>query len=423
MNVLVNGNALTGTLHAIASKSAVHRLAICAAYSNAPTVIENVTTSQDIEATIRCLQQSAADIEWKDNRLLITPHNKSAQPPHLDCGESGSTLRFLLPVIAATGGGSFVGHGRLANRPLSPLYELLQENGCTLSKPGQFPLTVGGKLQGDTFTIDGGVSSQFISGLLMAAPLLGKPISLVVTGKLESAPYVQLTIEALRTFGVTVEKAGNTFLVHGTYTSPHTVTAEGDWSNAAFWLVGAAISRSKQFTVTGLQSNSLQGDRQIISLLQRAGYTVNQQGDAFSVDGIGKKPLQINAADVPDLVPIAAVLAAALPGKTEIVGAHRLVYKESDRLQTVCQMLKALGGNVTVTTDSLTIVGTGSLHGGTVDACGDHRIAMSAAIASLICEKPVTILGANAADKSYPQFFNECKQKGMSVCPLPGATT
>ncbi|MBO5928682.1 MAG: 3-phosphoshikimate 1-carboxyvinyltransferase [Clostridia bacterium] len=421
MNVTVSGKTLSGTVTAIASKSAVHRLLICAAFSNAPTVIENVTTSQDIEATIRCLQH-VADITLKNNRLFVTPRQKREQSPLLNCGESGSTLRFLLPVIAATGGGSFVGHGRLAERPLSPLYELLAENGCRLSKAGEFPLTVSGTLQGDTFAIDGGVSSQFISGLLLAAPLLNRQVRIVVTGKTESAPYIRLTVEALRCFGVTVEEKENTFLVQGRYTSPGTVTAEGDWSNAAFWLVGAAISHSKKLTVTGLKSDSLQGDRHILTLLQQAGFTVNQTENGITVDGVAKKPLCIDAADIPDMVPIAAVLAASLHGKTKIINARRLAYKESNRLQSVHQMLTALGGTATVTADSLTIDGKGGLRGGTVDACNDHRIAMSAAIASLICEKDVTILGANAADKSYPDFFQKLEQKGMSVCPLSGET-
>ncbi len=422
MNVVVSGKTLAGTVNAIASKSAVHRLLICAAYSNAPTVIENVTTSQDIEATIRCLQHTA-DITLENNRLLVTPHPKRTEMPLLDCGESGSTLRFLLPVIAATGGGEFVGRGRLGSRPLSPLYELLADNGSHLSKAGEFPLTVSGTLQGDTFTIDGGVSSQFISGLLMAAPLLRRQVRIVVTGKMESAPYVQLTVQALRCFGVTVEEKENIFLVQGSYTSPGTVTAEGDWSNSAFWLVGAAISHSTDLTVTGLKNDSAQGDRHILTLLQQAGYTVCQKDGAITIDGNGNKPLCIDAADIPDMVPIAAVLAASLHGKTEIFNARRLAYKESDRLQSVYHMITALGGNATVTSDSLTIDGTGHLRGGTVDACNDHRIAMAAAVASLICETQVTILGANAADKSYPDFFKHFEQKGMSVCPQSGATT
>ena len=422
MNVTVSGNRLAGTVSAIASKSAVHRLAICAAYSDAPTVIENVTTSQDIEATVRCLQQAAADIVWDNNRLIVTPHPKRKTMPCLDCGESGSTLRFLLPVMAATGGGVFVGRGRLAKRPLSPLYELLADNGCRLSPAGIFPLTVTGNLQGDTFTIDGGVSSQYISGLLMAAPLLKRRVRIEMTGTVESYPYIRLTIEALRCFGVTVREEENAFTVEGCYTSPSTVRAEGDWSNSAFWLVGAAISHSTDLAVTGLKNDSLQGDRRILNLLQQAGYIIGEQDKTITIDGIGTKPLRIDAADIPDLVPIAAVLAAALHGKTEIVNARRLAYKESDRLQSVYRMLTALGGTVTVTEDSLAIDGTGTLRGGTVDACNDHRIAMAAAVAALICEQEVTILGAEAVNKSYPCFFEKFEQKGMSVCRLFGET-
>ncbi len=423
MIVSVRGNGLRGSVAAIASKSAVHRLLICAAYSQTPTVIENVTFSQDIEATMRCLQQGVADIQREGDTLIVIPRHEHVLQPLMDCGESGSTLRFLLPVAAATGGGKFVGRGRLAQRPLSPLYELLVEHGCRISPAGQFPLTVSGGLTGDTFIIDGGVSSQFISGLLLAAPLMGHRVRIVMTGTVESYPYIRMTVDALRCFGVSVAQENNTFTVEGTYTSPGRVSAEGDWSNAAFWLVGAAISHSKDFTVIGLKSDSLQGDSRITRLLREAGFTVEVTSSAIQISGEGTKPLWVDAADVPDLVPVLSVLAAALRGKTVIANARRLAYKESDRLQSVHRMLTALGGCVTMTEDSLTIEGTGSLCGGTVDACNDHRIAMAAAVAALICKNEVKIIGAEAVEKSYPAFFEEWQQKGMSVCHLCGETT
>lgn len=423
MTLSVGGNRLRGSVSAVASKSAVHRLLICAAYSDAPTVIENVTFSQDIEATVRCLQQAVADVHREGNRLTVIPRHDRVLQPLMDCGESGSTLRFLLPVAAATGGGVFVGRGRLAQRPLSPLYELLAGQGCRLSPAGQFPLTVSGGLTGDTFTINGGVSSQFISGLLLAAPLLNRRVRIVMTGKVESYPYIRMTVDALRCFGVSVVEQDHVFTVEGNYISPRCVSAEGDWSNAAFWLVGAAVSHSTELTVSGLKPDSLQGDRRITQFLCEAGFTVKETPSAVQVFGEGTRPLSVDAADVPDLVPVLAVLAAALPGKTVIANARRLAYKESDRLQSVYRMLTALGGHVAVTEDSLTIEGTGGLHGGTVDACNDHRIAMAAAVAALICRNEVKIIGAEAVEKSYPAFFEEWKQKGMSVCRLCGEKT
>ena len=241
MTITVSGRTLEGTVAAPASKSAVHRLLICAALCEAPTSITGATLSQDIEATMACLTALGATIQVHNDTLAVTPIGKAMSGTLLDCGESGSTLRFLLPIAAALGGASFTGRGRLAERPLSPLYELLCENGCTLSPQGKFPLTVEGKLHGRHFSIDGGVSSQCVSGLLLAAPLLGDIVQIEVSGTAESVAYIDLTVAAMRRFGVVVTRQGRVFTVSGKYRSPQTVSAEGDWSNAAFWLVAKAI--------------------------------------------------------------------------------------------------------------------------------------------------------------------------------------
>ena len=403
MTITVSGRTLEGTVAAPASKSAVHRLLICAALCEAPTSITGATLSQDIEATMACLTALGATIQVHNDTLAVTPIGKATSGTLLDCGESGSTLRFLLPIAAALGGASFTGRGRLAERPLSPLYELLCENGCTLSPQGKFPLTVEGKLHGRHFSIDGGVSSQFISGLLLAAPLLGDIVQIEVSGTAESVAYIDLTVAAMRRFGVVVTRQGRVFTVSGKYRSPQTVSAEGDWSNAAFWLVAKAILPQAKLAVTNLNEDSLQGDRAIRQLIaDTKGLTV---------------PLQIDAAQIPDLVPILAVLAAAINGRSVIGNAWRLRMKESDRLRSVCDMITALDGKVVEGEDYLVIDGTGRLRGGTVDACNDHRIAMAAAVAACICEEPVVIHGAEAVRKSYPTFFTEFAKRGMSVCP------
>lgn len=404
MQVTVSGHTLTGCVAVPASKSVVHRLLICAALSDKPTVLTDTTLSQDITATVDCLNALGAEICVDGDRITVQPITAPKNEALLDCGESGSTMRFLLPVAAALGGGAaFTGRGRLPQRPLSPLYELLCENGCELSPQGTFPLTVAGKLTGCRFTIDGGVSSQFISGLLMAAPLLGQPVELCVTGTVESRPYIDLTVAAMRRFGVTVTETESGFAVSGRYRSPGTVAAEGDWSNAAFWLVAEAILPKASLTVTGLDEQSLQGDRAIKDLIE-------------ATNGL-QTPLTVDAAQIPDLVPILAVLAAAISGRSVIGNARRLRIKESDRLSSVHAMLTALGGTVSMGDDFLVIEGTGKLRGGTVDACNDHRIAMAAAVAACLCEQPVVIEGAEAVRKSYPHFFAEFSKRGMSVCP------
>ncbi|MBQ7288345.1 MAG: 3-phosphoshikimate 1-carboxyvinyltransferase [Clostridia bacterium] len=422
MNITVTGKSLSGEAAVIASKSDLHRLLICAALSKSPTVIYGASLSQDITATIDCLRTFAADIQIETNRMIIHPYAQYKRNPLLDCNESGSTLRFLLPVIAALGiGGRFTGRGRLAERPLSPLYELLQENGCYLSPQGKFPLSVDGCLNHTSFAIDGGVSSQFISGLLFAAPFLNQDSEIKVTGTVESYPYIQMTCAAMQKFGIqTGFETPCTFRISGNsaYLSPATVTAEGDWSNAAFWLVAAVISKSYGFTLTNLNLASLQGDMQILNLLREAGVTLNAADGAVKItDAAYLRPLQINAAQIPDLVPILAVFSCAIQGQTVIRHAQRLLYKESNRLQTVFEMITALGGKIRMTDDGLIIDGTGRLHGGTVNSYNDHRIAMSAAVASFICEEPVTIIDAQAVKKSYPDFYKEFESKGMIVCP------
>lgn len=398
MTVTVSGQQLHGTVTVPASKSVLHRLMICAALADKPTTLTHATTSQDIEATAGCLRALGATVTIDGDTVAVEPIGTVPAMPTLDCGESGSTIRFLLPVAAALGGAVFTGRGRLAQRPLSPLYELLAENGCTLSPQGAFPLTVAGQFCGKRVMIDGGVSSQFISGLLMAAPLIDG-CEITVTGTLESRPYVDLTIAAMARFGVTVEVDGAAFRVPAgsRYRSPDTVCAEGDWSNAAFWLAAAAITNSP-LTVMGLDPASLQGDRAIMNYLH---------GDPFEAD----------VAQTPDMVPILAVLAAAAHGRSVIGNARRLRLKESDRLQSVHAMITALGGTAEVTDDALIIDGHGRLRGGVVDACNDHRIVMSAAVAACICDGAVEIRGAEAVRKSYPQFFEEWEKRGMSVCP------
>lgn len=419
MNITLSGAKLCGEVQIIGSKSDIHRLLICAAFADKETEISGVTMSKDIAATVRCLRAFAADISINGDTLAVSPYKEIKKNALLDCGESGSTLRFLLPVVAALGAdASFTGQGRLAERPLSPLYELLEENGVSLSKQGAFPLLMQGKFNKKEIEIDGSVSSQFISGLLFAAPLLGGA-TIRVTGKVESAPYILMTCNALRRFGVTVvEKTPYCFQVSGGYKSPSRLRAEGDWSNAAFWLVAAALSDSRGFTVENLNHESLQGDMEIVKLLERAGVVFERSKTGLRlVVSEEIKPLLIDAAQIPDLVPIVALLACKAKGDTRISGAARLIYKESNRLQSVSDMINALGGAVEIMPDGLVIHGKGGLKGGTVNAQNDHRIAMTAAVASLICDVAVTIEGAEAVEKSYPAFYEEFTAKGATICP------
>ena len=380
MDITIYPEKLSGIVNAIPSKSQAHRLLICAAFADGPTTLICPETNDDIQATAICLNALGADIRRSDSGYEIIPVKSIPNEALLDCGESGSTLRFLLPIVGALGvDATFRMGGRLPSRPLSPLWEELERMGCRLSRPAENTIRCQGKLIAGDYFIDGGISSQFITGLLFAAALIDGKCQITVTGNLESKPYVDLTKQALQIF-----QAPN-------FHTPGCVIVEGDWSNSAFFL--AAQQLGSAVTVTNLQTDSLQGDRMVATLLPQL-----------------NKHCEIDVRDIPDLVPILSVVAAAQNGAV-FTGIHRLRLKESDRVESVIRMIKNLGGKAEADENTLTIYGTG-LKGGIVDSMNDHRIAMSAAIASTVCTEPVTILGAQCVSKSYPHFWEEFSRLG-----------
>ncbi len=433
MEKILHMPRVAGVVRAPSSKSEAHRHLIVAALSHLYGAgdqmrrVRCTDLNEDIKATARCLEALGATVVREGEDFLVTPIK--VLPPHalLDCGESGSTLRFLLPVACALGAVdgapagfsvSFLGHGRLPERPLSPLYEELVAHGAVLSPMGTNPLTVQGKLTNGDYTIDGGVSSQFISGLLFALPLLKGSSQLSVSGKIESSPYIAMTVDALAATE-TVSGALPVFTIHATEGETDrrgrrllqgaTQTVGGDWSGAAFFLTaGVLCPEGQTVTLTGLDPATRQGDASIVEVLRRMGGRIELDTQGRYVAAASHlHGCEINAEQIPDLVPILAVAASMAEGETRIVGASRLRLKESDRLATVTAMLTALGGDVTETADGLIIRGVPSLHGGAVDAAGDHRIAMSAAIAATRCDGCVTVRGAEAVAKSYPAFWDE----------------
>jgi len=415
MNQTIRQGALSGTVPAIASKSHAHRLLICAALADRPVRIRCTTTNADIDATASCLSALGADIRREGEFFSVTPIRRVRTGQTLDCGESGSTMRFLFPVVTALrADASLLGHGRLPSRPLSPLYEEMTAHGAEPAPMGTNPLFCGGSLTPGEYTIDGGTSSQFISGLLFALPLLGEKSRITVTGRLESRPYIDMTVEALRLFGADITESSPNVFEIGTspYRTPAAdgITTEGDWSNAAFWLSAGAFSEAG-ITVTTLNTNAIQGDRKITEILAAFGAEVTVGDSAVTVRRV--RPLRgivLDASDIPDLVPIVSVTAAGAVGTTVITGCGRLRLKESDRIASVCAMIRNLGGDISAEGDTITIRGTGTLSGGTVDSVNDHRIAMAASAAAGICTSPVTVTGAEAVAKSYPGFFEDYKK-------------
>ena len=376
MDITILPNKLQGTVEVIPSKSIAHRYLICAALADGPTDIRCAETSRDMDATADCLNALGASIERTGWGYRVMPIRQVPETATLPCRDSGSTLRFLLPVAGALGvDATFLLEGRLPQRPLSPLWEEMERMGCILSRPTENTIRCQGKLREGEYSIDGGVSSQFITGLLFAHHIIGGGCGLTITGQLESTPYIELTRQALGLFG----------------THPNAVTVEGDWSNGAFWLAAAALGSDLE--VLNLNPDSLQGDRAAAQLLLRL-----------------KLHQTIDASDIPDLVPVLSIMAAANQGAV-FQNIARLRLKESDRVASVIAMLESLGGRAEADGNTLTVHGTG-LRGGTVDAQNDHRIAMSAAIAATVCTGPVTVLGAQCVEKSYPKFWAEYARLG-----------
>ncbi|MBE6985329.1 MAG: 3-phosphoshikimate 1-carboxyvinyltransferase [Ruminococcaceae bacterium] len=410
MDLTLYPRRIGGTIRAIASKSQAHRLLICAAFAEKATKIICSETSQDIEATARCMSALGAHIDYCGDTFTVYPLDFPKPDAVLDCGESGSTLRFLLPVVAALGvSADFVMHGRLPERPLSPLWELLEENGIIFSRPSPNVLHMEGKLRSGCYHIAGDVSSQFISGLLFALPLTGGGSEIMLTSKLESAPYVDMTLRALALFGIQAQCTEHGFYLPAfqSYRSCGKITVEGDWSNAAFWLCSGAICAPMQ--VTGLDLDSAQGDRKILEVLERFGAKIEKSHESICVSPQELSGIDINASDIPDLVPPMALVASCARGKTRIFGAQRLRIKESDRLMSVSQTLNRLGGKVEVTSDGLIIEGA-PLCGGTVNSQNDHRIAMMSAIASTVSRGSIVLEGAEAVKKSYPRFWDDFRK-------------
>lgn len=410
-DVRVYPGSLSGNLTAPPSKSAAHRALICAALARGESEVTPVSDSTDMEATLSVLAAMGQRAARDGNIIRFRGMPWEERPVTLNCLESGSTLRFLLPVAAALGlSATFSGEGRLPERPIGVLTEQLSQHGISVTGSGM-PFCIKGKLTGGAFTLPGDVSSQFISGLLFALPLLTEDSKIHLTTPLESAAYVDLTLSALSDAGIRIERTGDGLLVKGeqSYRSGRKIV-EGDYSNAAFWLCAGAIGGN--IAIDGLQEQSVQGDRAIVKLAQAFGASVSAQNGQITVKSAPLHGIRIDAAPIPDLVPILAVTAAFAQGDTEIYNAARLRIKESDRLSAVSELIRNLGGEAQEFPDRLIIRGSGGFRGGEVDGMNDHRIVMSAAIAALFCREPVVIRGAQAVRKSYPDFFEDLEMLG-----------
>ena len=384
MDIRIIPQKLRGAVTPPASKSMAHRAVLAMALAGGTGTLSNLSDSQDIQATKRCV-------------AALKAPRPEGELPFLDCGESGSTLRFLIPIaLAVAGGGVFTGHGRLMERPQQPYFDIFDEKGIFYGQKGSV-LTVRGTLTPGVYRLPGNVSSQFVTGLLYALPLLPGDSTIEITTPLESGGYVDMTLDMLEKFGISVQnKNYAVFHISGNQVyQGRDITVEGDWSQAGFWY--SANFLDNQVAIQGLNADSTQGDRVVASLY----WKLAKPGDT-----------DIDVSGCPDLLPPLAVMAAVRSGTTRFVNAARLRIKESDRLATTAALLNALGGHAEEGPDSLTVRGVPAFSGGTVDGANDHRIVMAAAIAATRSSAPVTILGAEAVRKSYPSFWEDYKQLG-----------
>lgn len=396
--IIITPGKLSGKITVPASKSISHRALICAALAKGRSEIKNLLGCADTEATINILNAFGAKITKEGDLTIVEGIETPSKSAVADCFESGSTLRFLIPVAAALGCETeFHGRAKLPERPITPYFTELTKNGI-IFKTSKMPYQISGQLQAGDYSLAGDISSQFISGLLFALPLLQGDSRIIITSPLQSKPYVDITIAELEKFGVAVKETEYGYFVKGgqSYVPQNTVI-EADMSQAAFFVVANALG--SEIEMEGLNTNSLQGDKAIIDIVK------NAEGKAFDAD----------ASQIPDLVPILTVLAAFSKGTSHITNCGRLRLKECDRLAVITSELNKLGAKVTENSDSLTIEGVDEIHGGICDSHVDHRIPMSLAIASTRASEPVTINGAECVSKSYPNFFEDFKALGGIV--------
>lgn len=395
-----------GTVNVPPSKSDVHRAIICAAMANGVSRISPVALSNDIKATIGCIKALGADAVLENNVLTVDGTNMyKNKTALLDCGESGSTLRFFIP-IAAVGNinATFVGKGKLPQRPIGIFTEALPKAGTVCKTEGGLPLEIKGQLKSGIFEIPGNVSSQFITGLLLALPILEGDSEIVLTSPLESVGYIAMTIRTMKQFGVNIQATEKGWHIKGgqTYKSCN-YTTDGDWSQAAFFMVLGAIGG--KVTVKGVAKDSTQGDKKCAEILARFGAKVTQLDNEVTVEKGELKAITIDASQIPDLVPVLSVCAAFAEGTTKIINAERLRIKECDRLKATAELLNNLGGKVKELSDRLEITGVSSLKGGNVNGYNDHRIVMSAAVCAARSDEDITATFAMSINKSYPDFY------------------
>ncbi|EGT3617080.1 3-phosphoshikimate 1-carboxyvinyltransferase [Clostridium perfringens] len=418
--VIITPSKLKGNVKIPPSKSMAHRAIICASLSKGESIITNIDFSEDIIATMEGMKALGADIQVEKDKLIINGENifKASEEKIIDCNESGSTLRFLVPIsLIENNKVNFIGRGNLGKRPLKTYYEIFDEQGIKYSyEDEKLDLNIEGSLKGGEFKVKGNISSQFISGLLFTLPLLKEDSKLIITTELESKGYIDLTLNMIEKFGVIIENRGyREFLIKGNQSyKPMDYKVEGDYSQSAFYFSAGALG--SEVNCFDLDLNSYQGDKECIEILERMGAKLIESSikdkDSLKIIGGYLKGTVIDASQCPDIIPVLAVVAALSKGETRVINGERLRIKECDRLNAICTELNKLGANIIELEDGLIIKGVEKLNGGEVYSHKDHRIAMSLAIASTRCNEEVIIEEPDCVKKSYPGFWEDFKMLG-----------
>ena len=406
---------LSGTVTIPPSKSDCHRAIICASLASGTSVICNTGTSDDVVATINIMRSLGAKISRLNTTLSIDGSRtfKHVKDVTLDCNESGSTLRFLIPLALHANGCTFIGSERLGERPLNSYYDIFDKQNISYQPTqGRLPLRVEKGTLSGVIELPGNVSSQYVSGLLFALPLFEDTTKIVMTSPLESRGYVDLTIRTLELFGISVrnDKYETFEIMGGQEYSPMDYTCEADFSQAAFFLAAGALGND--VACNGLYEGSLQGDKEIINIIEKMGGTVTIDSGVIKALPSKLHGIRIDVSQIPDLVPILAVLASFAEGETVIYNAERLRIKESDRLTAIRQQLNIIGGNIKEVEDTLVITPVSGFTGGEVSSCNDHRIAMALGIASTRATGDVRLIGEKSVSKSYPTFWDDFTMLG-----------
>lgn len=415
MSLRIQPKQLQGKVHIPPSKSMAHRAIICASLARGRSIISNVQYSKDIEATISAMKALGTMIFQHDDYLEIDGTTTFMRNNgEIDCHESGSTLRFMIPIsLVQPSNFHFKGEGRLGKRPLDVYYQIFEkQNIGYLYKENVLDLYVMGQLQAGTFEIAGDVSSQFMSGLLFALPLLPQDSRIIITSPLQSKGYVDLTIQMLQYYGVfVINNDYREFIIPGgQHYHAHDYEVEGDFSQAAFYFVAGALGND--VTLEGLNFQSKQGDKVAVDILEKMGCQFYQEEKRCRITSSALQGTVVDGAQCPDIIPIIAMACAYAKGKSIIQNIGRLRLKECDRLKATVDMIHQLGGEVIEKQDSMEIIGIETLRGGEVTSSHDHRMAMSAAIISSVCEDAVVIDDYNCVEKSYPEFWEDFKSLG-----------